>query len=555
MIKGILKKLHKEVDGLHDAAYLLAVFALGSHILALLRDRLFAHFFGAGATLDLYYAAFRIPDFIFVSVASMVSLFVLIPFILEQQEKGKDTQKFLSNITSVFFLTIVFVAFVAFLIAPWLTRVLFPGFTSEMLTELVLLTRIMLLSPILLGLSNIFLSITQVYKRVYIYGLPPVLYNIGIIVGVLILYPVFGITGLAWGVVLGALFHLGVQIPVVRRVGLLPRLTTTYNWQEIRRVVATSVPRTIALSMDQVVLLVLVGMASLMTEGSIAIFNFASNLQGVPLSIIGVSYSVAAFPTLAAFFARGAHKEFFEHMVAAVRHVTFWSLPVLALFIVLRAQIVRVILGSGAFDWSDTRLTAAVLALFAISLVAQGLHILFVRGYYASGRTSKPLLINILSALLIITVSYIGVMVFRTVPMVRYFLESLLRIEDVPGTEVIMLALAYSVGMIANALFFWLIFRRDFGNHLPITLYRTFLQSFAAAIVAGVVAYLGLVLFGRVFDLDTFPGIFSQGFLSGLLGICAGVVTLWVLKNEEMQEIWEILHHKFWRARLLNGNK
>ena len=555
MIKGILGKLHKEVDGLHDAAYLLALFALGSHILALVRDRLFAHFFGAGATLDLYYAAFRIPDFIFVSVASMVSLFVLIPFILEHREHKGDTRAFLSSVTSAFFFFIVFISAAAFIATPLLVSKLFPGFGGAQLEELIMLTRIILLSPILLGLSNILLSITQVYKRVFIYGLPPVLYNLGIIVGILMLYPVFGTSGLAWGVILGALLHVLVQIPSVRHVRLLPRITFSINWGEILRVVRTSVPRTLALSMDQITLLVLIGMASLMVEGSISIFTFASNLQAVPLSIIGVSYSVAAFPTLAAYFANKQHKEFFETMVSAIRHVIFWSFPALVLFIVLRAQIVRVILGSGAFDWSDTRLTAAVLALFVVSLVAQGLHILFVRGYYASGRTRKPLVINMLSAALVIATSYGGVILFRTVPVVQNFLESLLRVEGVPGTEVIMLALAYSVGMIANAVTFWFIFRHDFGDRLPHSLYLTLIHSFSGAVVAGLVAYGGLVLFGGVFDLDTFPGIFSQGFLSGILGIAAGIVTLHALKNKEIKEIWTILHHKFWKARLINGKQ
>jgi len=552
MVKRILERLNIEVSGLHDAAYLLALFAIASHILALLRDRLFAHFFGAGITLDIYYAAFRIPDFIFVSIASLVSLFVLIPFILEYEGQKKDTQQFLSNITSAFFFFIVVVSGIAFIITPWLAQKLFPGFSGDAVVELIKLTRIMLLSPILLGLSNILLSITQAYKRVYIYGLPPVLYNLGIIFGVLLLYPLFGISGLAWGVVLGALLHLGIQIPIVRRVRLLPSINLRFNWTEIIRVVYTSIPRTLALSMDQIVLLVLIGMASLMSEGSISIFNFASNLQGVPLSIVGVSYSVAAFPTLAAFFARGENDKFFEHMIAAIRHVIFWSFPILSLFIVLRAQIVRVILGSGAFDWSDTRLTAAVLALFVVSLVAQGLHILFVRGYYASGRTAKPLIVNICSAVFTVIAAYSGVILFNTVPTVKHFLEILFRVEGVHGTEVLVLALVYSLGMIINVLIFWFIFRRDFGDHIPRSLYRTIIHSFSGAVVAGLAAYVGLLFFGRLFDLNTFPGIFSQGFLSGVIGIVAAVATLHALKNTEIIEIWRILHHKFWLARLVN---
>src|SRR5690606_18920193 len=119
------------------------------------------------------------------------------------------------------------------------------------------------------------------------------------------------------------------------------------------------------------VLLILMGLASAMTVGSVAVFQFAHNLQSVPLSVIGVSYSVAAFPILAELFGRQKRDEFVLHIVTALRHIIFWSVPAIALIIVLRAQIVRVVLGSGAFDWSDTRLTAAVLAVLSISLLAQ----------------------------------------------------------------------------------------------------------------------------------------------------------------------------------------
>src|SRR3989344_3017747 len=242
MVKRILDRLNAEVSGLHDAAFLLALFALASQVLALVRDRLFAHFFGAGATLDLYYAAFRIPDFIFVSVASMVSLFVLIPFILEYQNRGADARAFLSTVTSAFFSFIALVSVAAFLAAPVLIERLFPGFSGSAARELITLTRIMLLSPILLGVSNIFLAITQAHRRVYVYGLPPVLYNLGIITGVLVLFPLFCAPGLAWGVVLGALFHLLVQVPIVRSLGFLPRLSRSIDWSVVRRVVATSIP-------------------------------------------------------------------------------------------------------------------------------------------------------------------------------------------------------------------------------------------------------------------------------------------------------------------------
>src|SRR5690606_25115168 len=133
-----------------------------------------------------------------------------------------------------------------------------------------------------------------------------------------------------------------------------------------------------------------VSLASTLTVGAISVFNLSYNLQSVPLSLIGVSYSVAAFPTLVEYFNGRNLREFMHHVMIPIRQIIFWSTPVITLFIVLRAQIVRVILGTGNFDWSDTRLTAAALALFIISVVAQSIVLLLIRAYYAAGRTWKP---------------------------------------------------------------------------------------------------------------------------------------------------------------------
>ena len=179
MVKGFFKILHKEINGLHQAAYLLAIFAFSSQILALIRDRLLASYFGAGHTLDLYYAAFRIPDFLFVTVGSMVSVSVLIPFLVDKMKSGPEVgKKFIGNIFTFFFLLIVVTSAIVFFFIPILNKILFGGFSSEDLTIVNNLTRILLLSPIFLGISNILGTFTQTYKRFLVYSLSPILYNV-----------------------------------------------------------------------------------------------------------------------------------------------------------------------------------------------------------------------------------------------------------------------------------------------------------------------------------------------------------------------------------------
>jgi putative peptidoglycan lipid II flippase len=381
MGEKLFRVLHRTWGNLHEAALLMAVFALLSQVLALFRDRLLASHFGAGEALDVYYAAFRIPDIIFVSVASLAAVTVLVPFLfqkLEEDPTRKAARRFMDDVFTTFLVVLVLTIILAAIFVPYVTHWIVPGFSSEAQEEFVLLTRILLLSPLLFGVSNLLGTITQSFGRFFVFALGPVLYNIGIISGIVIAEPIWGIRGVAYGVIMGACAHMLIQIPVVYREGLLPRLTLRPRLREIRRVVVTSLPRTLALASAQIAATILVGLASIMEKGSIAVFTLALNLQSIPLAIVGVSYSVAAFPALAKLFTKGEHDEFLKEITTAARHIVFWSLPATVLFVVLRAQVVRTAFGAGQFDWTATRLVAAALALFAISVVAQSLMLLLV---------------------------------------------------------------------------------------------------------------------------------------------------------------------------------
>ena len=433
---------------------------------------------------------------------------------------------------------------------PVLVSFVAPGFPEEMQREVVLLSRIMLLSPILLGLSNLFGCVTQLFRKFFLYALSPVFYNLGIIAGILFLYPIFGVKGLALGVVLGAFLHFIIQLVASLGSGLTPSFSWPVSLSDVKQTVLISLPRTLGLSFNSLALIVVVALASFLAGGSISIFNLSLNLQSVPLGIIGLSYAVAAFPTLSKSFSAGALHEFKDHLRLAARQIIFWSLPATFLFIVLRAQIVRVILGSGVFSWEHTRLVAASLALFSVSIVAQGLIALFARAYYARGDTRRPLLINFISSLSIIAFSLFFLFIFKHNAFFLYFIESALKVSDIAGTEVLMLPLAYSLGTILNFALLWFFIKKDFMGKDEF-IFTTFFQSLSASFVIGAVAYLGLNILSPVFGTDTFLGIFLQGLLSGILGILAGIFTLHLLKNAELKDLAETFKTRFWKAKAI----
>jgi putative peptidoglycan lipid II flippase len=555
MVKRILTFLNKEFHGVNEAALMLGGFAFLSQLLGLVRDRTLAHIVGAGPTLDIYYAAFRIPDFLYISVASLASVTVLMPFLADKINSDSDgkekARKFINNVFSAYMLFMVLISILVAIFMPYIAHYIAPGFSEEQFALLITTSRIMLLSPIFIGLSNLIGTITQLFKNFFVFSLSPIFYNIGILFGIVFIYPKFGVYGLAIGVVLGAIMHLFIQVPIVISHGFFPRIIPKINWKEILDVVKLSAPRTLTLSCNSLAFIALIAMASTIKSGSISLFTFAYNLQSVPVGIIGISYSVAAFPVLVKSFSTKDISGYTNYILNAARHIIFWSFPVIVLMIVLRAQIVRVVLGSNSFSWSDTRLTAASAALFVISLASQSLVLLFVRGYYAASNTKKPLIINIFSSVMIIVFAYLFIYVLGHNSNLMNNLEMLLRVYGVPGTMMLALPLAYACGSILNFFLIWFLFKRDFLKGQSSKLFKTFIQSFVGSIIMGLVAYFFLGVFDDVFNITTGRGIFFQGLFSGLIGISFGGLALYLMKNRELADLIKTLSHKFWKSRVI----
>lgn len=551
MIRRIIQFVSKEVRGLHEAAYLLGFFAILSSLLALVRDRVLAGQFGAGEMLDVYYTAFRIPDIMFFTIAMMVSVFVLVPHIAKHRDK-EESHKLIGSVLLAFGIVMSVVAIVLWPLMPSILEWSFPSIMSGVYRdELIAMSRIMLLQPILLGASNILASITQIHGRYILYATAPLLYNIGIILGVIVFYPAFGLIGLVYGVLLGALAHMSLQIPFVWSLGFLRFNAFKLQIKETLQIIKISLPRTVGMSASHIAFFFLYSIASGISSGAIAILQLASNLQAAPLNIIGSSYSVAAFPTLSKLFAEDKKEEFVANVTVALRHIIFWSLPIVALFIILRAQIVRTVLGTGAFDWADTRLTAAVFALFMLALVLQGISLLLVRAYYAAGYTIRPFVINVLSAVFMVIAANFLTAAMSSNDVLRAFFEIILRVEDLAGSSVLMLPLAFVLASVLNAGLLLIFFSRDFGK-LDSNIHTTTVHAFVASVALGVATYYSLELYAPMLPTHTALGIFTQGLFAGIVGILAWVVVLRVLRNAEFAEVLNTLHNRFIKKNVIS---
>ncbi len=549
MVAGFTQKEDNGIYSMHKAALLIAALSLVSQVLAVVRDKLLAHYFGAGETLSLYYAAFRIPDMVYASLSALMAAIIVLPLLTRSYTQNKDeVQNVLNSLCTVFIVVGVIVTGVLYVLMPYLTRYIVPGFPPESQTTLVEFSRLLLLSPLILGVSNLIGSVLQMKRNFLFYSLAPVLYNVGIIAGIVFLRPYFGIQGVLYGVIGGACLHLLIQAPMAYMYRLLPILTFSIDWKLIQETFFISVPRVATLLAIQIAQTFLVAQASLVALSSVAIFSLAFNIQTVPLTLIGLSYSIAAFPMLSEYVEKKNFAMVWTHIYNAMRHIIFWSIPIICFTIVLRAHIVRVLYGSGEFDWTDTRLTAAVLAVMICALTFQAFSLLIMRALYAFHSAYSQFVAQMAALLVTYIVAVYGVFAWHTMPSFAYFIEALFRISYLPDSAVLVIGLAHALGAMTLSLILLFILRAKLTAMRIRDLRGVVGQSFAAGIIGAFVAYVALTYIQVYVSLETFIGVLTSALFGVFFGFLAWFGILYILQSKELHEFSVAARKRFWKS-------
>jgi putative peptidoglycan lipid II flippase len=443
------------------AALLLSISALISGILGLIRDRLLAGRFGASLELDVYFAAFRVPDFVYNILILGGLIVAFLPLFSEYFSRNKEEAWQMANyVLNAFLIFLISISFILFILTPWLIKWLFPGFGPEHYKLAVPLIRLLFLSPIFFGISNLLSGILQYFNRFFIYGLTPILYNLGIIFGILFLVPYFGIFGVGMGVVFGAFLHMAIQIPTAINCGFSYKFLLDFKYPDIKRIFNLMIPRVFGVSAQQINLIVITAIASTITAGSIAIFSISNNFQSLPIGIIGISFAVAVFPTLSRTWTQNQKKEFLGNFSSIFHQILFFIIPISILIFLLRTQIIEIIYRSGKFGLENVQLTSACLGIFAFSIFAQSLIPLLSRAFFSFQDTKTPTLITISAVLLniILSLTFIWLLKFPNT-FSNFFIEifSLLRKEN---TVVLGLPLAFSISAIFQFILLYFAFKR-----------------------------------------------------------------------------------------------
>lgn len=536
--RSLIHRVNGAITSVHAAALIIGGAGLLSRFLGIFRDRLLAGRFGAGRQLDMYYAAFQIPDLMatifLLGAGSAAILPVFQEYLKEDRERARQL---IASLNGAFVVGAGIVCTVMFAAAPMLVSLIAPGFSGEEKYLTISLTRIMLLSPLFFGLSSILSSVVQSFHRFVSYALAPIFYNLGIIAGIVFFFPMWGMKGLAVGVVLGAMLHWLTQVYALSEIGFLPRIALGRLNSGVWRVIRISFPRVLSLSLSNITLLGLVALGSMMSKGSISIFELAQNLYFVPIGLFGISYSVAIFPRLSDAYLNKNANDFFRELFSGIRTIFFWIAPSTVLFLILRVHLVRVTLRSGAFSWEDTRLTAASLAALVLAMAAGALIPLLIKSFYALERTWVPLGIELFSAVITVVSASILSSFFVHGSASAEYVAGLFRVSDIQHHEMLALALALAFGTIVNVSLLYIFLlgtaRRIF-SYAPSFPLSAITKIIASAVISGGVAYMVRIIFPDVPPAFSLGRIVIQGVIIGFVGAGSYAVLLILLKSEDM---------------------
>ncbi|MFC1640631.1 murein biosynthesis integral membrane protein MurJ [Patescibacteria group bacterium] len=517
-------------------ATIIATFTVLSKILGLLRDRFLASEFGAGPVLDAYYAAFRVPDFIFnlLVLGTVSAAFVPVFLSYVSKKQLRTAFEIANSVLNSIVVVMVVLAGIALVFTEPLINIIAPGFDDPEIIDLaVRYMRWMLLSPIIFGISSVLSGILNAYRKFIAYSLAPVLYNLGIIIGIVALVPFYGPIALAYGVVIGAVLHLLVQIPSTFRVGYRWRPSLKIKSPGFQKVIRLMIPRMVGFAALQLSLVVTVAIATTLDTGSTTVYNLALNLQYFPITIFGISIATAVFPVLAMAASKQDFKSFRENFSLSFRKILFFIIPASIMMLILRAHIVRIVLGTGAFDWEDTILTLETLGFFTLSLFAQALIPLLTRTFYAIQNTKIPVAVGVTSMIMNIILSF-----------------TLAPIMGVSG-----LALAFTIASIFNAVVLLMVLRHKVGNLNDQEITSSAFKTIIAALLMGLVMSprFGLLKIADSFlDTHTYLGITFQATIAIVGGIVIYLLLQKLLKNPELDIYMDILSS---RKKKKDGHK
>jgi putative peptidoglycan lipid II flippase len=493
---------------------------LVSRLLGWVRAAIIASSLGIGPDADAFQAAFRLPDLMFQLVAAGALNSALIPVIAELLHRDTEDRAWqvVSTVANLMLVALLVLAVGLFVFAPVLVPLTVPGYDPDRMQRTIGLTRIMVLSPVILAMGTVATSVLNARGRFAASVLAPILYNLGIIAGALVLYPAMGTAGRAIGVVLGSICHLAIQVRPLLREGFHYHPRISLRDPAARRTLALLAPRTFGLGATQMVLVVLTVQASSMAPGSVAALGYAFTLLQIPLGVISMALGAVVLPSLSRSLATDDHAEYAYVLRRSIRLLLFVMLPIATMGMVQSHGVVDLLYGYGRFDPAAVTVTASTLLVFLVGLTAHAEIAILAPGFYAGQDTRTPVAIVLGGTCLTIALALVlapplGLLGLALAVALGAWLEALLMVGVLarrwPALDVASLAQAFLAALLAALVagaVTWVVWTNVSGLAVgPARL--SLLLRLVLATGSGGLVYLGASRLLRIPELPTITGV------------------------------------------------
>lgn len=521
-IKSIIKKIIIAEDTLLRATFIVFVTYLLSSFLGLVRNRILAGVYGDSVELGIYYMADKLPSFIYSTLVLTIISTAFIPIFTSIAKKNKaQANAYTSDIINFSLLIYILFASIVFIFPDSFSNLVSWGsLDANSLKLMSNLMRIILISQITLIVTGYFSAYMQAFNRFLIPSLVPVIYNFGVIIAVIFLHSSQGIYAPALGMLFSTILTVILQIPLITYLGFKYRVRFRLFSPDVIKSVRVSSVRILAILAQRLYILAVGGFISktYLSPSYLVVYEFANQLQTMPVNAFGVSVSQALFPTMSSYAEDNKTKEVSGILNKFILRMTYFMLPVVMMFFILRIPLVRILFGGDRFSWLGTNLTAYTLAFFSISMWFQALSMVLTRLFYAYKDSKTPTIINVVSLSLSATLWF----VFARL-----------------GLGVWGLALAYSIGSVINAVWLYVASVKIVGNFLAHS-FTSYLKIIYATLFCGFVTYVVLKSLDKVvFDTTRTLPLIALTSIILLLGMFVYIISTSALGVNFFREFYE----------------
>ena len=526
--------LNSKQSGIKKATLIMVVSVLISRVLGLLRDRFLAGYFGASIDLDIYFTAFRIPDLVYSIIFAGGITVSFLPIFSEYFKKNKEEAwKIVNYVLNIFFVLYFLFLLVFIVFTPQIISYLAPGFDLTAQATTVDLTRLVFVSVFFFGTSSVMAAILNYFNNFLAFSIAPILYNLGIIFGIIFLSSHFGIFGAGIGVVLGSLLYLLVQIPGAVSNGYRYKPIISFNHKAIRDFFDMLGPRIVSSSSVQLGMAIVTLIASGIGAGAITVFNLSNNLRYLPIGVIGIPFATAVFPALSKLWTEENKKEFLNKFKSVFMSVLYFSFPVGILIFLLREQIIRIVFQTGSFGSDAVTITSACLGLYFLSTTAQCLGPLFLRGFFSLKDSKTPTIVAIFFVLFNSAACYL--FVFYSSYFIN-FAQAIFGISELSQVKVLGLVLAFNFSLFIEFIILFFLFYRKVGDFGIKEIFINFIKIVLSTIAMSVVAFAVLRFWPNSLSLiNDFLWFCLTCFIAGIVYI----IFSFIFKIEEVKKIFK----------------